>query len=280
MFFKSKDERDYKYNISICAIFKNEAPFLKEWIEYHLLVGVDHFYLYNNNSNDNYLEVLHPYIKEGVVSLIDWPENPGQISSYKNWYETHRHETRWVSFLDLDEFITPLYNNSLKIWIKKFEKYPIVMVYWKMFGTSGLIDHDNRLLVTEQYTTSWSKLTNIGKLFYQTSFDISGFSLGMMHSFCVRYRGLTIPPINAFGHFVQFGIHKTGGERPDIQINHYWSKAYNSYQKKHERGDAAFGVSPRDFEYFLWHEQRNISTDKTAFRFIMQLKLKLGLNKE
>ena len=28
-----------KYKVSICAIFKNEAPYLEEWIEYHKLVA-------------------------------------------------------------------------------------------------------------------------------------------------------------------------------------------------------------------------------------------------
>ena len=44
------------YNVSACAIFQNEAPYLKEWIEYHRLIGVEHFYLYNNGSTDNYDE--------------------------------------------------------------------------------------------------------------------------------------------------------------------------------------------------------------------------------
>ena len=39
-----------KHQLSICAIFKNEAKFLKEWIEYHRLVGVDHFYLYDETG--------------------------------------------------------------------------------------------------------------------------------------------------------------------------------------------------------------------------------------
>jgi len=43
------DKRKMKYRISLCLIFKNEAPFLKEWLDYHLSIGIDHFYLYNNN---------------------------------------------------------------------------------------------------------------------------------------------------------------------------------------------------------------------------------------
>ncbi len=60
-----KVKEDKKYYISICSIFKNEAKYFEEWLEYHLMIGVDHFYLYNNFSEDNYYEILEKYIKSG-----------------------------------------------------------------------------------------------------------------------------------------------------------------------------------------------------------------------
>ena len=65
--------KEKKHYLSVCAVFHNESKFLKEWIEYHLLVGVDHFYLYNNSSNDRYTDILRPYLRKGVVSLVQWP---------------------------------------------------------------------------------------------------------------------------------------------------------------------------------------------------------------
>ena len=48
------DSIERKYNVAICAIFKNEEPYIKEWIEFHKIVGVDHFYLYNNKLISKY----------------------------------------------------------------------------------------------------------------------------------------------------------------------------------------------------------------------------------
>ena len=39
-----------RYNIIICAILKDETPYLIEWVEHHLQIGVEHFVLYDNNS--------------------------------------------------------------------------------------------------------------------------------------------------------------------------------------------------------------------------------------
>ena len=44
------------YKLSVGSIFKNESQGIKEWIEHYLNHGVEHFYLINDNSNDNYLE--------------------------------------------------------------------------------------------------------------------------------------------------------------------------------------------------------------------------------
>lgn len=270
-------ERTTKYYLGICAIFKNEAQFLKEWIEFHLLIGFDHFYLYNNNSEDNYLSILAQYIEKGIVTLIEWPDTPGQLSAYKHWYTTYRHESKWISFLDIDEFVCPLYNNSISVWLKKWEKYPVIMVYWKMFGTSGKEYHNFNNLIIEQYTNSWKKLYTVGKLFYNTKYDIDEFNIGIMHTFNTKLNKYRIPPINQFGKFVKYNIHRCNNKEIEIQINHYWSKAYSAYIDKHQRGDAVFKESPRTWNYFLWHEERNNSMDMSIFRFIIPIKKRLNL---
>ena len=56
-----------------CAIFRDEAPFLAEWIAFHRLVGVDHFFLYDNGSQDEPESVLAPFLAEGCVTLKPWP---------------------------------------------------------------------------------------------------------------------------------------------------------------------------------------------------------------
>src|SRR5271165_4385432 len=76
--------KSYPYDLAICAIFQNEAPYLKEWIEFHKLVGVQHFYLYNNLSTDDYITVLAPYIDTKEVDLVDWPYPK---TSPEHWYE-------------------------------------------------------------------------------------------------------------------------------------------------------------------------------------------------
>ena len=39
---------EYKYNLAVMLIVKNAAQYMDEWICYHKLVGVEHFYIYDN----------------------------------------------------------------------------------------------------------------------------------------------------------------------------------------------------------------------------------------
>jgi hypothetical protein len=68
----------YEYDLSICStVFSSGSAELVEWLEYHLLLGVDHFFLYNTASDivkQQHLErQLDVYIRRKVVTLVSWP---------------------------------------------------------------------------------------------------------------------------------------------------------------------------------------------------------------
>jgi len=64
--FSGKQRSEKKFHVSICAIFKNEAPYLREWIEFHRIVGIDHFYMYNNRSDDDFAAAAYYGILYGI----------------------------------------------------------------------------------------------------------------------------------------------------------------------------------------------------------------------
>jgi glycosyltransferase involved in cell wall biosynthesis len=61
------------YNLSVGAIFKNESHSIREWIEHYIYRDVEHFYLIDDSSTDNTVEIIKPYISVayfGLISLI------------------------------------------------------------------------------------------------------------------------------------------------------------------------------------------------------------------
>jgi hypothetical protein len=122
--------------LGVCAIYKNEAPYLREWIEFHRLHGVERFFLYDNGSDDDHLEALAPYL-DGIVTVYDWPTVPGQLLAYEHCLETHGEEIRWLAFIDLDEFLFSPADRPLPEVLSDYEDAPGVAVYRATYGTSG-----------------------------------------------------------------------------------------------------------------------------------------------
>jgi hypothetical protein len=272
----TRQKNDFKYNISICAIFKNESKFLDEWIKYHLVVGVDHFYLYNNNSNDEFLDVLQPYIDKGVVDLLDWPFNHSQMQAYEDCYNKNKNYTNWLAFIDIDEFVCPISNDNLKSWITGFKYYPGVAVYWKNFGSNGKLIHDNEQLVIEQYSQCWPKYSTFTKMFCNMNFSIKNFD--NPHLILSYVLGIKVPPINQFKKMINFGIHRTSiSNKSIIQINHYWGKSYDSFIEKVNRGYVYNNdekISQIQLLLLKPHENFCTIKDFTIQRFSLDIKLK------
>ena len=267
--------KKYRYNVSICLIFKNEALFLQEWIEYHLLIGVEHFYLYNNNSDDNYRSVLEPYIKSNIVTLIDWPKQHAQVEAYKDCYDRFSNETHWLAYIDADEFINLQQDDNILKLISRYKNYPALYLNWRDFGTSGILEQPENTLVTETYVAAWPWLCHVGKTIINNDYKFHHMT---PHYFNAKYFGFRLYPVNDLKLPVpymptlwSFGIGRKA------YINHYFSKSYNWYiYKDFKRGDV---LSSKNVELkkrkgrFEIHELNNYVRDFSIQRWTTFLKL-------
>lgn len=285
LFLWKKPKYKKRYRISLCGMFKNEGRFLKEWVEYYKMIGVDHLYMYNNNSEDNYLEILQPYIDDEFVTLVDWTKNHAQIEGYKNCFDRFRNETQWLAFIDLDEFLIPRYANDINEWIKDYERYPSILVYWKMFGTGGKMSFDPNQLVIEQFTVCNQEFDfRWGKCIFNTDYNIAYYNQMTHHYTCMKYpvMGMTIRtvPVNVYKQFLVGDYTYSFMEcfkKRSIQLNHYWCKSWDLYEEKRQRTDVFFEENPKkNLDYFYINESRSLDSDYSIFRFVMKLKHRLN----
>ena len=135
------------YYLSVVACIKNEEPNLIEWLEFHKLVGVEHFYLYDNVSEDNTKELLQPYIDSGEVSYYFTDMDQCQFPSYYNALTAFRDFSKWMAFIDLDEFLfSP--KGDLCEELKKFEgAAPAIAVNEVFFGSSKHLTRPEGLVI-------------------------------------------------------------------------------------------------------------------------------------
>lgn len=109
--------------LSICAIAKHELPYIEEWFKYHKGIGVEHFYIYDNSENKELSKFQSP-----TVSISYVTGGRMQPYAYRDCLKIYRYNTRWLAFIDIDEFIVPIKIDSLKDFLIPYEKYSAVAV--------------------------------------------------------------------------------------------------------------------------------------------------------
>jgi hypothetical protein len=231
--------------LSVCAIFRDEADYLREWIEFHRLVGVERFFLYDNLSEDHFEEVLAPYIAEGTVVLETWPILPGLSRAYDHCLAEHGDASRWIAFIDLDEFLFSPTGRPVSELLTEYEGAPGVGANWAVFGTSGHRTQPAGLVI-ENYLHRRRDGAPRHQMI-KSIVDPSRTERSMSpHHF--RYRDgcavdenknpIDTPP-RAKSKEVSFSL---------LRVNHYWTKSTTEWTRKLARQDAWLGTLRQNYE--------------------------------
>ena len=138
---------------AVCAIARYERHYLLEWLNYHLTLGFDYIYLYdNNNPDDNSTTVLvHENNLQDSVIVIDYRgKRTCQMEAYNDCYSSYGEEVDWIAFIDLDEFLTFSPDQPIRFigdYLQKVREYNVILVNWMCFGDNNLAYQDDRKVV-------------------------------------------------------------------------------------------------------------------------------------
>lgn len=255
-----------KYYLSAVLIAKNEGAYLKEWLDFHLLVGVEHFYIYNNNSTDHTLIVLQPYIEAGLVTHILWDHT--QLQAYLHAAKNFRHESRWAAFLDADEFLFGCETDDLKTILADYEEYAAVLAYWHCFGSSHLSAQPQGLVI-KHYT--WRAQDDFEANGHPKSIAQLDHIVSLKNSHVFYMNGVTVNERKEEINTLTPPLHE---EKPRdiLRINHYIVKSREDFERKVARGRASKpGAKFENPEGYWKFHNRNDVEDTRIWRFLEPL---------
>jgi len=255
----------------IAGIFRNESRYLREWLEFHLLMGVSKFYLYNNRSDDDWESVLSPYAASGVVEVTDWPYLPPcQQQAYEHALTQLFGQDTWCAFIDIDEFLwSPTFDTVTEAMAFFPESWGAVGVNWLCFGSSGY-QFASPGLVLERFT--WRPKTK------------SEFNRHIKSVIRMNQEVWVGDTPHQFR--VTNGTYSEAGEelkgpfspchRSDIlRINHYSSKSRQEWLERSKLGKPDRPDSmPIDPDWYEKRQARDVD-DRQIFKFLPALKERL-----
>lgn len=165
------DDRSWNATAAICLALKGNEAELDEWVSYHLGLGFDEIYVYDNSASSatNYslvhwarmaswtMEQAGGEQRHGLrVHVQPWPDHTPhqQIHAYQHCVDHHLKPrgVTWVAFFDIDEFLV-LKNHSsvVPFLIERSPPRGSVAVNWVLFGTSNHTQKVNDAPVTLTY---------------------------------------------------------------------------------------------------------------------------------
>lgn len=232
------------YNFVVCSVFKNESGILEEWLNHYFFHGVEHIYLVNDFSTDDYMPILNKFSDKITLFHNDivTKEVGRQVLIYDKYFKSLLPTTKWMSILDMDEFLYSPVEINIQHILKMYEDIEMILIDWVHFGSNKHILQPKS--VVEGFTMRASYGKNKPYYGYKCIFQTKYLSYFGIHE-C----GIT-------GNKLRLQYTETS-DVPKLLINHYNIQSLEFYLSvKQTRGDIN-----------NWFDYQNLKRDEKYFDF-------------
>ena len=249
------------YFLSLCVIIKDESNLI-EFILYHWLIGVEHFYLYDNESNPSLKNILNHYIFKKICTIIYFPGKGVQMNAYNHCLKTYGEKTKWLGIIDGDEYIFPKKHYSLRDFLSEYDNYHAIGINWILYGTS-FHETKQKGFIIDNYRYCSNKQDKHIKSIFKPQYTKNCYNQHYVELYDpLKY---TDPKKN-----IIFGPFNNIENTNIIQINHYVSKSFEDLFDKYNRGKAC---GNGEYDIIYSHTENNdIKDDTICEKYLIHLK--------
>lgn len=140
-------------DVALCAIAKCENLYINEWAEYHLNLGFDHIYVYDNNEIDG--EKISDVLSDDRITVLNYRGRhqsscETQVKAYNECYNGYGRTHDWIMFIDIDEFLTLEKFGNIKDFLSQrcFADAKAVRFHWKCYSDSGKLKYEEGSVIS------------------------------------------------------------------------------------------------------------------------------------
>lgn len=249
--------------LSLLAIVKNEEDYIKEFVRFYRINGVEHFYLYDNESIIPLEETLRDFTDICTITRITGQKK--QVTAYNHFVRKFAEETEWVAVFDVDEFVLTKQHATLGDFVRDTGRNrDCISINWVVFGNGPHTRKPAEGLIIENYLYSEGRQHKNVKSVVRTR--------------AIRkFRHPHFPELKWFRkHVNAAGSPMSGAENTEetthiIQLNHYFTKSLEEYEVKLRSRRADTGEvrleNLRDMEWMRGEPERcSVYYDDTLWR--------------
>lgn len=234
--------------LALCLFCKNEHRYLKEWLDYHFSIGVQHVFLYDNMSDKPLKETVKEYVKKGLVTVERFSDNKQgrHCRAFIKCVKDHGSKYQWIGFTDTDEFIVLKDGRTLPEFLKDYEKYAALGLYWYCFGSNGhTTKRKSQILAYTKRSGEKFHANKHIKTIAQPNF-IEQRQCSDPHRFHYKPGYYAVDE-----NFKKIPGAKGPRTSNKIQLNHYVLRSEEEFKKKIERGGGNSGERGRKKMHFF-----------------------------
>lgn len=225
----------------VCCIALNEEPYICEFIDHHLSIGFSHVYVYDNSHNN----ALAHVITADRVTIVHFPGQAQQANAYHHFLHTFAHHHTHVAIIDCDEFIYLKQHKTIRDLLSEYSHAGALAINWVMFGSNNHKHYTDEPVV--------KRFTKCHKGSNKHTKWISRIDcvLALPHPhYSILHQGCCVDTNNT----IVSGPYNQDGPIDVVQINHYFTKSYDEFKQKVERGVADSAIIKRSMAEFEQHD--------------------------
>lgn len=235
--------------VALVCIAKNEDNYIKEWVDYHIKLGFDNVFIYENDWRCDY---THPQLVK-----IPFDGLSQQMVAYNNWLKHRKNGFDWVAFFDVDEFLVLKKHKTIQEFVSDYNSKNGIGINWYFFGNNGHEKVEDDYSQIKRFTKRGSVMNHHIKTILNCNVKCN----------MKVHNPDSVQIVSPEGNQI-YGPFNYKFSDEIAQLNHYFCKTPEEFKKKCDRGRADKFEYKNTFEVNYQPQNLNEVEDTHALDFM------------
>jgi hypothetical protein len=138
--------------LTLGSMVRNIEHYVQEWLMFYHLIGVERFILILHHCEDKTEQKIRELPFRDKIRIHHYEEMNHKdqylpVHAYRFIHNNYGTFTKWMLFIDSDEFYFGTIKDSLPCLLEAYEEFGGLSAHWLVFGSNGHVLRPNGLSI-------------------------------------------------------------------------------------------------------------------------------------